>query len=109
LYFSSTDDEFICLDKTTGLEIWKKPVRAGLATSAALLNGVLVHGESQGSLRFVEAHKGKELAHFEPGLGIFSPPSVHEEQSLVYFISSEANLYSLRAGWAKPRAIPYLR
>jgi outer membrane protein assembly factor BamB len=109
LYYATTTDEFVCVDKTTGRQIWTFPTKGGLATSPALLKGVLVFGESQGLLHFIESGTGREVGHFDPGRGVFSPPTVEEKQNRVYFISNEGNLYNLEAKWGRPATIPYLR
>ena len=109
LYYATTTDEFVALDKTTGKQIWSSPISGGIATSAALLKGVLVFGESQGNLRFLESGTGREIGHFEPGKGILSPPAVDEKKNMVYFISNEANLYGIEAKWKMESGIPYLR
>lgn len=109
LYFGSTTDELIALDKTTGRLVWSHPVKNGIATQPSMLKGVIVYGESLGSLRFLEANSGRELGHFEPGRGLLSPPAVDGVNNTVYFISNEANLYAIEAKWAPAPALPHLR
>ncbi len=109
LYFGSSTDELIALDKTTGRAIWSRPVKNGIATQPSMLKGVIVYGESLGSLRFVEASAGRELGHFEPGRGILSPPAIDDRHNMVYFVSNEANLYAIEAKWAPPKMLPQLR
>ena len=110
LYYATTTDEFVAIDKTTGKQIWSSPITSGgIATSPALLKGVLVFGESQGNLRFLESGTGREIGHFEPGKGIMSPPAIDEKKNMVYFISNEANLYGIEAKWKTPSGISYLR
>ncbi len=71
-----------------------------------LFKGSLVFGESQGSLKFLDPSSGAVLGSMEPGRGILSTPLVDEKNNRVYFISGEANLYAIRAGWAKT---PYFK
>lgn len=109
IYFASSEGQFVALNKETGQKVWTYAVPQGIATSAALYKGLVVFGESQGALKALDASNGKEIYSFSPGRGIFSPPAVDEKEGRVYFISNEANLYSLRIGWFTPQHIPYLR
>lgn len=109
LYYAGSSGEFMALNKETGQKVWSFPLKEGIATSASLLKGLVVFGESQGALRILDAASGKEVASFSPGRGILSPPTVDEEAGRIYFISNEANLYSLKVGWQNAPLIPYLR
>lgn len=109
LYYASSNSQFMAVNKETGQKIWSYNIQSGIPTSPALHKGVLLFGESQGSLRMLDAKTGKELGAFQPGRGILSPPTVDAETSSVYFISNEANLFALRFGWGTPKQIPYLR
>jgi outer membrane protein assembly factor BamB len=109
LYYAGSAGEFMALNKETGQKVWSFPLKEGIATSASILKGLVIFGESQGSLRILDASSGKEVGSFNPGRGILSPPTIDEANSRVYFISNEANLYSLKVGWEKAPLIPYLR
>jgi outer membrane protein assembly factor BamB len=109
LYFATTTDEFVSVDRSTGRQVWAMHLDNGIATSPTFLKGLLVFGESQGNLHFVESGTGREVGHFEPGRGIFSPPTVDEKSNRVYFISNEGNLYGIEAKWARPSSFSYLR
>jgi outer membrane protein assembly factor BamB len=108
LYYPSSSNEFIALNKVTGQKVWAHALREGIATSASFYKGLIVFGESQGKLIFLDAVSGKLISSFEPGRGVFSPPLVDEKNSRVYFISNEANLYALEAKWGFRSRIPYL-
>lgn len=109
LYFASTNNEFVAIDKGTGKRIWAHSTSEGIATSASLYKGLVVFGESQGELKFLDSGTGRLIQSFNPGRGIMSPPTVDEKNNLVFFISNEANIYALKVGWDWPKAIPYLR
>lgn len=109
IYFAGTSGEFLALQKDTGQKVWSYPVKEGIATSASMLKGLIIFGESQGSLQILDAATGKQISSFSPGRGILSPPTVDEKTSMVYFISNEANLYGIRVGWSSKAQIPYLR
>ncbi len=109
LYFASSDDEFVALNKETGRKKWGFPLKEGIPTSASSYKGLVVFGESQGQLRFLDASSGKLIASYDPGRGILSQPLVDEKNNSVFFISNEANLYNLEVGWTYPHHIPYLR
>lgn len=109
LYYASSNEELVCADKTTGRVIWTKKSLNGIPTTPSLISGILVYGESQGQLKFVEASSGKEIANFEPGRGILSRPTVDDKRRTVYFVSGEANLYGIEAKWIKNSQKTYLR
>lgn len=108
LYYSTTGGEVLALDKVSGKKIWGYKLKEGIATQAKIYKGLAVFGESQGSLRFLDANSGKETASFDPGRGIMSSPLADEKADRVYFISGEANVYAMEAKWAAPKWIPYL-
>jgi len=109
LFYATTDNTFISIDKTTGAKLWTYSLEEGIATSASLYRGLLVFGESQGELVFLDSGTGKKIGSFDPGRGILSPPTVDEKNNRVFFISGEANTYALEVGFKYPNAIPYLR
>lgn len=109
IYFAASIGQFVALNKETGSKVWSFPLKEGIATSASLYKGLIVFGESQGSLRILDAVSGRQISSFNPGKGILAPPVVDEAQNTVYFISNEANLYSLKIGWVIPQHIPYLQ
>lgn len=109
LYFASTSDEFVAVQKSTGQRAWAWPVKSGIATGASYYRGLVVFGESQGKVRFLDSAKGKLVGSFEPGRGVLTQPLADEKSSRVYFMSGEANMYSLEVNWGIPKRIPYLR
>lgn len=109
LYYASNNNQMISLNKETGQKIWSYDIKKGIATSAALHKGLLIFGESQGSLTILDSGSGKKLGSFEPGRGILSPPAVQRDLDLVYFISNEANLFGVKIGWQNMDTFSYLR
>lgn len=99
LYFATTNNEFVALNKETGQRVWSHEFKEGVATAASLYKGLVVFGESQGSLRFVDARTWKIISSFDPGRGILAAPTVDEKNQSIFFISGESNLYHLEAGW----------
>lgn len=108
LYYPTSDGHLRALDKESGQVLWSIPVRNGIASMPVLYKGLLVFGESRGDLRFVDASSGRAVASFEPGRGVFSAPFVDEKRDRVYFISNEANVYSMEARWESSSAYPWL-
>lgn len=106
LIYPTTNGEVWALKKSNGDKVWSYKVAEGIATQVKPFKGVLVFGESQGKLRFLEPNSGKELGAMEPGRGILSAPQVDEAKNRVYFISGEANLFAINAGWVKT---PYFK
>lgn len=121
LYVSTTDSQVIALSKTNGQVKWKYTSKNGLPTKPVLFQQMLVFGESQGSLVFLDSESGKVIGDFSPGRGIMSSPAVvipqtnnnakrqmtltssRQQTGKFYFISGEGNLYALEAGWMKPQ------
>lgn len=106
IIYPTTSGEVWALKKSNGDKVWSYKINEGIATQVKVFNGSLVFGESQGKLRFLEPGTGKELGAMEPGRGILSTPQVDELKNRVYFISGEANLFAVNAGWVKT---PYFK
>lgn len=109
VYFSSTSGEFLALDRSSGRRKWAFPIKDGVATAGQIFKGLMVFGESRGHLQFVDLASGRHVGHFSPGMGVMSEPVVDEKNSRVYFISGEANIYSVKVGWGNAARIRYLR
>lgn len=101
LIYPTSNGEVLALKKANGDKVWSYKIADGIATQVQLYKGALVFGESQGHLRFLDLNSGAELGSFEPGRGILSTPQVDEKNNRVYFISGEANLYAIDAGWVR--------
>ena len=101
IYYPTTNGEVWALKKSNGDKIWSYQIKDGIATQVKLYKGILVFGESQGSLRFLDAGTGKNLGSMEPGRGILSSPQVDEANNRVYFISGEANIWAIDAQWIR--------
>jgi len=101
IFYPTTNGEVWALKKSNGDKLWTYKLKEGIPTQVQLYKGTLVFGESQGKLRFLDPNTGAELGSMEPGRGILSTPQVDEKNSRVYFISGEANLYAIDAGWMK--------
>nr|BFD66889.1 outer membrane protein assembly factor BamB [Bdellovibrio sp. HAGR004] len=101
MLYPTTQGEVWALNKSNGEKIWSYKLKEGIATQIKTYKGAAVFGESQGSLRFLDLNSGKQLGSFEPGRGILSAPQVDEKAGRIYFISGEANLYAVDAGWIK--------
>ena len=110
LIYSTSSGEVIALDKSTGQKKWSFESKDGVTTPPTLYKGLVVTGESFGSLKFLDSGTGKIIGSFNPGKGgILSPIATDETLHQVYFISGESNVYSLKANWEYPRAIQWLR
>ncbi|MBK9322516.1 MAG: PQQ-binding-like beta-propeller repeat protein [Bdellovibrionaceae bacterium] len=109
IFYSTTTGELWALQKSSGQKIWTYTLKDGIATQPKIYKGMVVFGETQGELRFLDANSGKAVASFDPGRGIMSPPLVDEKNDRVYFISGEANVYAIEAKWSYPNWIPYLQ
>ncbi|WII71055.1 PQQ-binding-like beta-propeller repeat protein [Bdellovibrio sp. 22V] len=106
IFYPTTNGEVWALKKANGDKVWSYKLKEGIATQVKPYKGSLVFGESQGSLRFLDPNTGAVLGSMEPGRGILSAPQTDETTNRVYFISGEANLYAIDAGWIKS---PYFK
>lgn len=106
IIYPTTNGEVWALKKANGDKVWSYKLKEGIATQVKAYKGSLVFGESQGKLRFLDPNSGAELGAMEPGRGILSTPQVDEKAGRVYFISGEANLFAINAGWIKT---PYFK
>lgn len=100
LFYPTSQGELWALNKDTGAKLWSYKLSEGLATQVKPYKGLVVFGESQSNLIFLDPETGKKVAHFEPGRGILASPAIDEKKSRIYFISGEANLYALEAQWS---------
>jgi outer membrane protein assembly factor BamB len=101
LFLSSSEGKTLAIDRSTGKEIWSKSNPNGIATAPVLWRGVLIMGEMDGTLRFLDGRTGDLLASFDPGRGVTSKPFLDKDTGELFFISADANLYSLRLSWKK--------
>lgn len=102
VYYSSSNGKVYALNKDSLKVVWEYSVSNGLPTEISVLNNHLVFGESLGDLVFLDKKTGLMSSRFEPGRGIQSPVAVNANRSEVYFVSGEANLYSMGVSW-KPK------
>lgn len=101
LYFSTSSGKTMAVDKVSGKVLWTKNNPGGIATSPILYKNVLMVGEMDGSLRFLDIRNGDFIAEFSPGRGVTSRPAVDVKKGEVYFVSHDANLFALRVSWKK--------
>ncbi len=101
LFFSTTSGKTIAVDKASGKILWSKSNPLGIATAPALYRNVLVVGEMDGSLRFLDSRNGELLGEFAPGRGVTSKATIDPKKGEIYFMSHDANLYALRVSWKK--------
>ena len=109
LYYPTTSGLVLCLDKNNGKTLWNYKLKDGLATQVQIYKGLVLFGESQGKLIFLNSQDGRPVGSFEPGRGIMASPTIDEAKSKIYFISGEANLYSVSAQWKPKQQIEYLQ
>jgi len=101
LFFSSSGGKTMALDKGSGKVLWSRDNPRGIATAPSLYKGVVMVGEMEGALRFLDARTGDFLAEFAPGRGVTSRVTVDSNNGELYFMSTDANLFALRANWKK--------
>ncbi len=101
IYYSSTTGKTMALDKQSGKILWSKTNPHGIATGPTAYKSVLIIGEMDGTLRFLDMRTGDLLSEFAPGRGVNSRATVDTNKNEVYFTSHDANLYALRVNWKR--------
>jgi outer membrane protein assembly factor BamB len=99
LFYSSSTGKTMAIDKGSGKVIWSKDNRTGIGTAPVVYKGVLLVGEMDGALRFMDARNGDLLNEFSPGRGVTSKVAVDPKTNEVYFMSTDANLFALHVNW----------
>jgi outer membrane protein assembly factor BamB len=99
LFYATSEGEVLALKKESGQVLWTYKNLHGLATQPVVYNGLVVFGETVGPLVFLNSQSGQKIREFDPGRGITAAPAVDERKNEIYFISNEANLYSLDTSW----------
>ena len=101
LFFSSTSGKTLAVDKASGKILWSRENPRGIATAPVLYKNSLIIGEMEGALRFLDLRTGELLNEFAPGRGVTSKAVVDSQRGEFYFLSADANLYSMLANWKK--------
>lgn len=101
LFFSTTTGKTMAIDKASGKVLWSKDNPKGIAIGPVLYRNVLLVGEMEGALRFLDVRSGDLLGEFAPGRGVTAKPAVDAKKGEVYIMSHDANLYALRVNWKK--------
>ncbi len=101
LFYSTSSGKVMAIDKQSGKIVWSKDNPQGIGTAPTLFKSVLMVGELNGALRFIDARSGDSLGNFQPGRGVTSRPTIDPKKGEVYFISSDANIFALRIGWRR--------
>ncbi len=107
IVYSTSKNQILSVSKNDGKIIWKIQNIAGIATEPILYKGMVIVGESQGSLKIFDLVSGHLKNSFDPGRGVMSKPNIDENQN-IYFMSNEANLYGLKIQSKNETLIPYL-
>lgn len=100
IYVSSSKNYVAAIDKDSGRAIWTYPTRS-LTTKPQLYSGLIVTGEFNGSLKFLDSETGKLVREFYPGRGVHSQVTIDKDEERFYFMSADANLFSLQVGWER--------
>jgi outer membrane protein assembly factor BamB len=96
LVLLSAREGVVTIDRTSREVQWRRPIERGAPTSARVLTerGLLIYGESRGSLLAVTVHEGRELARLESGHGFSAAPSILGDLGAV--LSNSGTLFVFR-------------
>lgn len=95
LFVSTTTNEVLSIEKSTGVVRWSKKLEKGYLTAPQFYKGQLLIGTSRGSLYVLNTTNGKEITHYSPGRGVTSSVTI-DTKGNVYFVSKSANLYAMK-------------
>ena len=109
LITTSSKGELVSLSKKDGNLLWKKKSNNGIFVDPVAYKNLIVSAESQGNLILFDSLTGIIKASFEPGRGVFSKPTVVAQKDLIYFVSGEGNLYSVKIENKKNSSLYYLK
>jgi outer membrane protein assembly factor BamB len=101
LYFATADGRIVELDEATGKELRSISIQRGIATQPLISKNLLIFGESDGALRIFDVQTLKPLAQYQTGDGILSTPALDRMRNEIWFISSAANLYSMKLNYRR--------
>lgn len=101
LYFSTADGRVVELDESTGKETRSLKIARGIATQPVIAKNLLIFGESDGAIRVVDVQTFKPLAQYQTGDGLLSTPAIDRAKNEIWFISSAANLYSMKLSYRR--------
>lgn len=101
LYFSTADGRVVELDEATGKETRSLKVARGIATQPLIAKNLLIFGESDGAIRVFDVQTLKPLAQYQTGDGLLSTPALDRTKNEIWFISSSANLYSMKLNYRR--------
>lgn len=99
LFYATANGKILSVEKKSGRVLMTVQLKKGIATQCSLFKNFLVYGESEGSLIVADAQTGATVAHFSPGQGLVSKPTVNDSTGEAYFISNGANLFALKMGY----------
>lgn len=101
--YASTHFSIECLSGESGQSLLSfKNQSMSLKGSPVFWKDYLVFGDTQGPLHFLDLAQQKIIGLFDTGRGLLAAPVVSPEDSQIYILSNESNLFALEAGWRYP-------
>lgn len=100
IFYGSSQNQVVSLDLDSGKEIWTFKVK-GLPTQPKFYRGLILVGDSSGPVYALDARTGEEQSQFHPGRGVTSSIAIDEDKGEAFFISADANLFSLKLAWTQ--------
>jgi len=87
------DDQAICLDEATGMEIWTADIGGNSTSTPAVHDGIVFIGSDDGKLYALNATTGEEIWSFQTGGQVWAAPAVADGK--VFFGSHDHTFYAL--------------
>jgi len=102
LFYSTSTGKLLALDKKSGKELWSRELKHGMGTKPTVHKGLLIIGETEGSLKALDTKTGDLIGEYKSGAGISSEVVIKDFNDgfgNVYFLTKQANLFVLDMGW----------
>lgn len=87
------DDQAVCLDEATGIEIWTADIGGNSTSTPAVHDGLVFIGSDDGKLYALDAITGTEIWSFQTGGQVWAAPAVADGK--VFFGSHDHTFYAL--------------
>ena len=91
--WDGSDNQTVCLDEATGMEIWTADIGGDSTSTPAVHNGVVFIGSDNGKLYALDAATGVEKWSFQTGGMVWAAPAVADGK--VFFGSFDHTFYAL--------------
>lgn len=101
IYQGNGRDSFVALRRSTGREVWRHPIRNGVASGAVLFDDDILFGGSDGQFYSLNARTGELNWSIPVRQEVLAAPLLADES--IYFLAANNIVYSIEAKTGKQR------